>query len=197
MSDRIQIGTGIILGILVLLLISIRVNGQEVKNLGVISNTRGIVLTHKSNRSDFVHFEIELQTVGNTNSTTIIRTNDFLTIDDFGFLEDGFIVMIVKSVYSDGSESKLKLSRFELRREEANEPDIRVITLATKTNKVKLKEILQKRKNTNSVGAPMPNVEIGKDQSSLYPNMGNPMRGGTNKTYSDHMAEYFNRKERK
>jgi hypothetical protein len=192
---------GILVGVIILWFLSVALQGQEIENLGIVTARRGLILERQNtNRADFVHFVLEFKGA-NFNDTILIKTNDFLSLKDLGMIPDGHMVMGQTEVYSDGDESPVALFRVEVRRTKLLKSKARGITIAG-TNHAGLHEILQERRAgiTNAVGAPMPGGSSGSGHSTQYgdfPNMGMPMRGGSNESYSEHMAKYFSRPNRK
>lgn len=165
---------------------------QEIEDLGIVSRRRSIILERCTNRTDFVKFVIEIQPAGSSNTVTLIRTNDFLSLADFGAVPAGKLTMGVHSVCADGEESPVALYRLEVKRSAPTSPRARSITVAATNAPPTLINALEhhRRARTNHVEHP-----------PLPGGMALPMMDGTNKTYNDHMREqqnaYFARGTRK
>ncbi len=170
----------------------------SIENLGVISRRRGILLERTTNRTDFVRFIIELKLAGSSNTVTLLRTNDFLNLDDFGSVPSGPVIMGVKSVYSDGDEDEIELYRLEVRRNAPTRSRARSIQIIGTNAAPDIKNALEHRLRARTNHLERPPLPSGS--AFEYPNQGMPMRGGTNKGYAEHMAEmqaHFSRGTRK
>lgn len=184
----------------------------EVEDLGVITAKVGIVLEKDTERADWSHFVLEfLPQTPPTNLVTLTLTNDFLTLAELVRLPSGRVIMGVKSVCNDGTESTLKLYKFDIRRAGPPTPKARTIQILrgeespepnTLSNKLqRLREsrpiepppVPQTQPQRRGERGPIPPASEWP-KPDVRPARALPLPGGRNETYAQHldrMAEFY------
>jgi hypothetical protein len=182
-------------------LFTLSVLGQEITDLGVITQHRGIVLEKCTNRVDFFQFKVELIAQRwPSNKVEFTTTNDVLTLDDFAAMPPGPCIMGVRSICVDSDESNISLFRVDVRRDPPKAPRAHTTQIGRgMIHRPTTEGLIQSRIQnlTNSMNAPMPPMPPGMtNKQSAYVG---PLPGGTGKTYSEHMQamhEFYSRQRR-
>lgn len=191
----------------ILLLSTITLSAQ-ITDLGLISPKKAIALDVDARRPDFKEFRIDfLPYLPPTNLVSIVRTNSQLTMEDLAPLPSGRILMGVKSVCLDATESPINFYVFELRRAGPRAPVARVTFVASEKGEYNFTNSLEvmKAKRNPVVPAPAPVT-----QRQMYEATGNlndplqsvnkviPLPNSNSTTYGEHldneMLKAINRK---
>lgn len=145
--------------------------GQGITDLGVITDRTAILLERCTNRTDFLHFKVELQALRFPSNTVIFTTaNSMLKLEDLAAMPPGPVIMGVSSECRDGAASPIALFRLDLRRDPPKPPTARVVGLLNtpKEGRASLTNAIQAARQRAIEGPPLP---------------------GESKTYSDHMRD--------
>lgn len=171
----------------------------EIVDLGVITNHRAILLSAATNRSDFLMFRIGLTAIGNAGmDTNFTTTNRILQAKDMRGIPFGPVLLGVRTVCEDGSESPVAIFRFELRTEGPRRPtaSTTIVSGGIIATNESLKAMRERRKKAaaKDAGAPMPGV-TGRASATGEPP---PMTGGTNRVYDvEAMRKFFEQTNRR
>lgn len=185
----------------------------DFEDLGVITAKVGIVLEKETSRSDWSHFVIEFQPMTPpTNAVTLTLTNDFVTLSNLVKLPSGRTLMGLKSVFRDGTESKIILYKLDIRRADPPAPKARTIQIldgsAPEINSLsntlrRLREsrpVIEPPAPPRSQRGPIPPAEAWPAPAVVPARVLRALPGGTNRTYAQHldsMAEYYSRPGRR
>lgn len=155
---------------LVILLFSITASAEEIVDLGVFNQEKLIRLHACPTRKDFLHFIVEvLPQEPPTNKVSFTTTNNFLAINDLYFVSFGQVLLAVRSVCTDGTESAISLFKIDVRRSPPSKPTAEIVHVLRPRIRQSLEELIESHRQTNN--APP------------------PMLPGSPKTYSQHMQE--------
>lgn len=103
---------------------------QPVTDLGVMTPNRAVILEKCTNRTDFLHFTVELQAMRwPSNYIRIVTTNAILKMDDFAPMPPGPCAMAVMSTCADGEQSALSLFKLDIRRDPPVAPKAHMVSI--------------------------------------------------------------------
>jgi hypothetical protein len=169
-------------------LFTLSVLGQEITDLGVITQHRGIVLEKCTNRVDFFQFKVELIAQRwPSNKFEFTTTNEVLTLDDFAAMPPGPCIMGVRSICADSDESNISLFRVDVRRDPPKAPRAHVTQIGRgMIHRPTTEGLIQSRlHNLTNQPVPMPPMPPGMtNKATAYVG---PLPGGKATTYSEHM----------
>lgn len=149
--------------------------GADITDLGTMTERRAIFLEKCTNRVDFAAFNIEIQSMVETNIVLhFTTTNEFLRFSDLSSLPDGRVAMAVQMVCADGSTSPANLYRMDVKHSPPNAPTAVMITVLDGT--------VRPAARAGAVRSPRPSLiqqAIQSKQLDLTNNGGPPLpRGG-------------------
>lgn len=151
---------------------------QGITDLGVITERKGIMLEACTNRTDFLHFKVELQALRfPSNTVAFVKTNALLTMEDLVAMPPGPVIMGVSSTCRDGSESPMALFRMDVRRDPPKAPTARVVGLPV--SEQSKTTILDAMRAVRSKPVDPPALS-GVVRTEMF-----PMPNSTNNSYSD------------
>lgn len=174
---------------------------QEITDLGVITQHRGIVLEKCTNRTDFFHFKVELIAQRwPSNKVEFTTTNTLLTLDDFAAMPPGPCIMGVREITADADESNISLFKVDVRRDPATAPRAKLVQIGGRRFRPTTEGVIQSRIQNQTNNAPLPPMPPGMESTNKQSAYVGPLPGGSGKTYSEHMQamhEYYSRPSRK
>lgn len=169
------------------ILLIIQIHSQEITDLGVITDRRGIILSACTNRTDFARFQVELQALRfPSNSVTFSTTNAMLTLDDLVAMPPGLALLGLRSICSDGDESPVSLFRLDVRRDPPKAPKAHVVSLLKQSPAESLSNavrVIRQRKALTDPPPPPGQTNVPVRSASPLPND----QGST--SYSEAMEE--------
>lgn len=175
--------------------------GQEITDLGVITAHRGIILERCTNRTDFFQFKIELIAQRwPSNKVEFTTTNEMLTLDNFAAMPPGPCIMGVRSICVDSDESNISLFRVDVRRDPPKAPRARSVQIGGLIQRNSTEALIKSRVQNMTNNVRTPPMPPGMKSMSAITSGGEPLPGGSGKSYSEHMQamhEFYSRPSRK
>lgn len=147
--------------------------GADIIHLGTITEKRMIFLEKCTNRVDFEAFNIEIQSMADTNRIyRLNKTNEFLKFEDFAGVPEGRVALAVQIICADGAVSAPNLYRLDVKRTIPDAPKAVMVTILDGTPRVTagpdaaparslIREALQSRQlDLTNHGPPLPSGEM-------------------------------------
>lgn len=185
--------------VLVVLAVLAIADETDPEDLGVITAKLGLHLESQTSRPDIRHYELEfLPSTPPTNHIKLIFTNALITLKDLAALPSGRILLGLKSVCLDGTESAVKLYTLDIRRVAPPSPSARVVHIGGSEavpEKDSLPKAVERLRSSSVLRSTLPPLPPQGDQ--LPPP---PLPGGTNSAYAEHldrMADFYSKTRRR
>lgn len=183
-----------------LLLTSVCLVAEEITELGTVSPRRGIILEKCQRRTDFLEWKLEfLPQTHPTNQVNMVTTNELLTLPLLAQLPSGPVIMGVRQVCTDGTESPISLFRFTIRRGDPSSPRAMGIGILTGVQGQSLTNRLERIRQRRAAEALQNTPPIPGQTVTNAPTV-QPMPESRNRTYGeylDEMAQHYRRTTRR